>query len=664
MTDPYWDPIFARLYHNLDLLYLMAMDSDDKLLIMIVEKNPPLLRRVSPFMKGTRIIQKNRFSEFLIKEASEDEALRKLIFLDWVVRNQKTLSFTTIPIDERSLERLLSGEFGKPAKIKILSFIDPRESAKPVYSKFEEKSAVPSTASETPQVSLSPAASTTERAAENDEDRRREISSLRDEAKQLRKRIKELETHKVDIERRLSEKSQQVYSLQEELRRSKEEIERLENQIRSKSKDLGKMIEACKYVPKPSPSIKGNEEFLERRVHELENIVERRDSTVERLNRQLEEMRDELRLMRDCTSVNEGLRKTIKELESEIAKLRKGLVARLAVKMCWGRKDQWFAILESVGGEKQILSPKAAALVPAIESEWFVLYPGREEEHPEFRLLEENSRKEFVGAIVKKDSRFFLDCEEGIFPILCTLPEIQEGRVAAGIWLPEFADRPAGIYSFREIVVAEKEKPEDTFISFSGVKKFYGLDKFDVSEFVRFLKTNEIEFCTNNEGLKFTGDFRRILSRIRGKIPIEKVCRKNACRKAAESFPFVRFIKPDEICNVCLEEFEGPSTVGPEPHDFHGARVLIAGGDFVGSNYRKILQPYNLEVDWISGFEGLGGLRSGLGNYDYIVIILKQISHTLLREILISAKSSQIPVVYSKRRGISGILQLLREVIK
>ena len=101
-----------------------------------------------------------------------------------------------------------------------------------------------------------------------------------------------------------------------------------------------------------------------------------------------------------------------------------------------------------------------------------------------------------------------------------------------------------------------------------------------------------------------------------------------------------------------------------EIFDFRGKKLLIFGGDYVGNDYKNELEPHNLKITWQSGFSGTGDYRSGLAGFDLVVIILKQVSHTVLREINSASRKCETPVLYCKKRGISGLLSELKSFFK
>ena len=92
-----------------------------------------------------------------------------------------------------------------------------------------------------------------------------------------------------------------------------------------------------------------------------------------------------------------------------------------------------------------------------------------------------------------------------------------------------------------------------------------------------------------------------------------------------------RGCRPGQACSFCgAFPLAGRASVNFE---FKGERVLILGGDRVGSEYRAGSGQANLVVT-AQRFSNLHELKNCLGKVDVVVIIVRQISHTLLREIV------------------------------
>jgi hypothetical protein len=88
---------------------------------------------------------------------------------------------------------------------------------------------------------------------------------------------------------------------------------------------------------------------------------------------------------------------------------------------------------------------------------------------------------------------------------------------------------------------------------------------------------------------------------------------------------------------------------------FNGQKIIIFGGDRVGLEYEKALSNVNLSATWFSGFSLLSEISLGTGKPDLMIVVTKQISHALLRELNAYAEKKSIPIAYSTRRGITSV---------
>ena len=87
-------------------------------------------------------------------------------------------------------------------------------------------------------------------------------------------------------------------------------------------------------------------------------------------------------------------------------------------------------------------------------------------------------------------------------------------------------------------------------------------------------------------------------------------------------------------------------------------KVIVFGGDRVGLEYEKALTNAGLVAKWFSGFSLLTEISLGFGKPDLMIIVTKQLSHALLRELNAYAEKHSIPVAYSTRRGITSVLEI------
>ena len=77
---------------------------------------------------------------------------------------------------------------------------------------------------------------------------------------------------------------------------------------------------------------------------------------------------------------------------------------------------------------------------------------------------------------------------------------------------------------------------------------------------------------------------------------------------------------------------------------YDGQKVIVFGGDRVGLEYEKALNRAGLEAKWFSGFSLLSEISLGFGKPDLMIIVTKQVSHALLRELNAYAEKHSIPV--------------------
>jgi len=235
------------------------------------------------------------------------------------------------------------------------------------------------------------------------------------------------------------------------------------------------------------------------------------------------------------------------------------------------------------------------------------------------------------------------------------VPETSIGMPVRAVWLPEFAERRAGIY--RVEVLAQHGRPAQVQKT-AGIKQlraFFRVDRLNLDRFCELLQQHGIEFKVSADGqLTFLADYHEVLEPMRMHVKIYRSCESSSCLNLAASEALVRETAAGQTCDFCGHQ--KPTEAASAGAAFSGQRVLIFGGDYVGSEYERALAKYNLDVQWHSGFKNLAELKNGLGRPDLVVVIVRQISHTLLRELVAAVAHDALPVLYSSRRGISGVL--------
>ncbi|RCK80700.1 MAG: hypothetical protein OZSIB_3013 [Candidatus Ozemobacter sibiricus] len=781
MADPYWDPIFARLQNDLDLLRLMAADLDDAVLLGCLGPNPSLQKQLGPFVKGRRVTNRPAFLEGLRRAAARDEALRQILFFSWITSNAATMKFPTVPADEAALARLRAGEFGPPAKIAILARIDPRPAAVALLNRFLDEGRAPA-ATDVSSGSLaqpptdhegppSPKAEPASAAADARlADLERRLREALEEAKTLRRRLKEVEAERHTLQQRASQQGAELARRQEELAnavttaaRWQAEVERLTTAARaarpaSEGHPTGPVpvhLEPAGPPPKrgePPASSGGDREReeLRRRVASLEEAVNRRAAAIERLEHDLAEARERAAHREEQTEQIERLQQRVAEQAAELRAWRQGILGRVVARTREGGRGGVVCLVELPGGGLVRVPERRFQPCPPLEGEWVVVgrmggagelrtdrapLPGRQ--LPRERLgtdgqaeqalpgdgssrpsqldqaseavvesgaapaseiqdqgvaalrsidpnvptpassdgsdfvslnwgwtLEANQRIERIGILVRREGEWFLEGDEETWPVAVSLDQADEGRPAVGIWLPALGERPAAVRAVRWLSTREVPPPQ-TFASWSTLERFWRLLPFAPEEMARFLRETGVACTIQSDGVSFERDVRAVLGGLRGRLPLGHVCERPACRETARGRPgFWRAAGPDDRCDVCGAVDGGAEPAPAEIYDFGGLRVVIVGGDAVGARYVEALASHRLQVEWHSGFAGLGPLREGLGGAAAVVIVLRQVSHTVVRELLLVAQAAGVPVLFSPVRGVSGVLRVLVEFLR
>lgn len=665
MADHYWEPIFTRLIDDPEVIADIIRDTPDPVLIGLARKNPALWRVCNPLVRGKTITVRERFQAVVDDFSRREPALRKVLFYEWINANPRTLVFPTIPISGETLSRLESGEFGTPLKISILSRIDPRGSAKPVFdtylSTYNKPPAVPDAASHPVPDQPQPQGDET-------------IRELREEAKELRRLLKTTEDRESALHGKLSEKGNRIAALEklvaEETAKAGNLAARLEalttavsNQTDARASQGSGPEAAAATASELLDRISG----LEARCNELEAALARRTASAERLESELGEQRrahtDSDTLTRQLERLREERGRYMKLIETH----GRAVPARLLLTGPDPEHPKEKIWIAEAPGYGRLLFPESLIRpFGGVEGEWVML--DRDENGSVFqaRPLEAEWKQEVIGVLRSDDFGWSLHCEDRseIIALPHPFPGFAPGDIVSAVVLPEFADRKSVAIPLKRLQ-APSAPAQGTTSEFKAgyvtIQRKLGLLSLEMPEFTRWLKQQEIPFALDSDSIRFEHPYPALLAALRPRLPMVPVCERDACREKQPAFPFPRPARPDEICSICREEAgeTGIDDTAAVQVDFNGRRVLIVGGDAVGAAYREKLARYNLDVEWISGFVGLGGARQGIGDVSAIVIILKQVSHTMLREITAAARDAAVPLLYSPRRGTSGVLRLL-----
>lgn len=554
MTDDFWGPIFARLHENIDFLRQVGMDTPDKKLIEWVRPNPALWPQCAPFIRKGKVTNKAGLVDKILQFAANEQSLRKLILFNWVETNPKTMQFPTLPIEGNMTDKLASGNFGAPEKIRILAQIDPRNEAKPVYESFLGGLSV------------------TEQKPGVDQG---EIKKLQQKLASLESNIKELKDQNNRLQKTVDSKSHEIKCFYNNLDARDKRIFELENKI-EKLKQNNKLLQhsinemtnasapAVEHKNQPDTALSEELQLLKELTTQLEADLHSRDRTIERLNEDISELKAFKQAQENNQQKIANLQRLLEQQETELSPPSRFVAGQLVARY---NSDSWlFVSVESVPfllNKKQVLE---AALVP---EELALLGLNEADEIISITSLEANNKEEMIGFIQKSGDQHILVCDDQRVPVQINLPGHFASQAVRATVLSEYGNRPRGVY------FAERLNIETT---------------------------------------------------IQPSAPTRTKHKPRAENGAQQSFP-----------------------------ELAGKRVLIFGGDRIATEYERYFEKHGLNATWHSGFAQLGALKTGLGNPDAVVIILKQISHTLLREIIPVANEASVPLVFSQRRGLTGV---------
>ena len=139
MADDFWKAVYDKLIDNMELLKLICRDTSNADLLAWVKPNSRLKTRCARYLKNGFIADREGIINEMLSYAKTDNPLRRIILLTWVDKNQASMAFFKIPGNQAAIERLGKGEFGNSEKIRILSYIDPREGSAKLYKDILEK---------------------------------------------------------------------------------------------------------------------------------------------------------------------------------------------------------------------------------------------------------------------------------------------------------------------------------------------------------------------------------------------------------------------------------------------------------------------------------------------------------------------------------------------
>ena len=674
MGDDYWAPVFAKLLEDLSFLRLLCHDTADADLLNWVLPNKPLALRCARLIRRHKIVDRSSLINEVMDFAENDQALRKIILFTWVEKNPKTMGFVSVAATPENIARLESGSYGKPGKIRILAKIDPRNGAERIYQQYFDKNPIKPSEAEL-------AAKTAATAAPPDKDFEEKLRDMTEMATKAVKRSRELEgaleTVKNDnrqLKKDLETREKEVAELNRKLESSSVAAKSAANLVETLEKQLQqvklRLAEAEKDQNRQAPSpikqaipeemqqLHDKCDELQDQIGKLQKALQNRDTTVNRLESENADMQKRLRGEEELQKRVEKLQTNLKSVEAGSSAAEKVVAGQLVTRIATGKKHLWLFV--SLTGNTFEIAEEIVKSSGIIVEELALLLLRTDNLPLRLTSLESENRREIFGFIrCESDRNWLISDEEERLQVFAPVNTDHLEKPVKAFFLGENSLREAGIYHFEPLKLTEEKNFEITEVPVATLQKYFAADIFDFDRFCHELGRLNVNFRLENDRIRFSRDYRQILNGLRPALPVAAFCAEASCSEKAKMATLARACRPGQACSFCGGfPLAGQASVN---FQFQGERVLILGGDRVGSEYERVLARHNLAVSWLSGFSNLHELKNGLGKVEVVVIIVRQVSHTLLREIVSLAEKEKKPLLYCSQRGTSGVLSQLSE---
>jgi len=406
----------------------------------------------------------------------------------------------------------------------------------------------------------------------------------------------------------------------------------------------------------------------QRRVKELEELVSRRDKAAQRYEEELAQVRRELDGVQEAGRRDDRRRADQDDAQRQLQRWQNARLARLYHRWQEGDRGSPHLVWEVLDEGFEITPCTPADCAARTEGEFVLLFAATDAVNGDvthtWHPLEKPREDGMIGVMQPGENGAALVTLEAEYPIQTALPPIEPGTPMAGRWLSAFGERPAGVRALRALRVGPDSSPE-TKVSFTALAEFLQLDQASPEALRRHLEQLNGAWQVFPDHVEFGRDARLGASGLRLCLPIVVVCDRPSCRQAKSAHDLVRHARAGELCHVCHEEV-GPAEVEQvrETWNFHDARVLLIGGDEVGSTFETIAADHRLQITWLSGFGHLEPHAAGLETYDLVAVVVRQVSHTLVRELTSAVRRRHARLAFLKRRGVTGVLRELAGLLK
>lgn len=675
MGDDYWAPVFAKLLEDLSFLRLLCHDTADADLLNWVLPNKPLALRCAKFIRRHKIVDRSSLINEVMDFAEDDQALRKIILFTWVEKNPKTMGFVSVAATPENISRLESGSYGKPGKIRILAKIDPRNGAERIYQQYFEKNPVKPSETEIAANNAATAAPTPDkdletklrdmtematRAVKRSRELEGALETVKNDNRQLKKELEAREKEVTELNRKLESSSVAAKSAATLVETLEKQLHQARLRLAEVEKDLNRQTASPvrQAAPEEMQLLLEKCDELHTQVEKLQKALQNRDTTVTRLESEKAEIQKRLRSEEELQKRVAKLQTDLKTVAVSCSGEEKIVAGQLVTRVATGRKPVWLFV--SLTGNTFEIAEEFVKSSGIIAEELALLMLRPDNQPVSITSLESENRREIFGFIRREsDQNWLVSDEEERLQVFAPVNADHLEKPVKAFFLGETSLREAGIYHFEPLKLAEEKTFESTEATVATLKKYFAADIFDFDRFCNELGRMNVNFRLENDRIRFSRDYRQVLNGLRAALPVAAFCSEGSCSEKAKMATMARACRPGQACSFCgAFPLIGQASAN---FQFQGERVLILGGDRVGSEYERILARHNLVVSWLSGFSNLHELKNGLGKVDLVVIIVRQVSHTLLREIVPLAEKEKKPLLYCSQRGTSGVLSQLAD---
>ncbi len=708
-ADPVWDPIFARILTIPEAVRCLVLETPAPVLLQWIRPNPRLSALVGPFLKGGRLIRGGGLETALVRYAREEPAFANLVLRQWVNDHPKVFAFLTRPASPASdLAELRSGKYGAVPRWTLMAHLDPRPEMAQVYAQLIAEAKTPSLVdrAEPPAATRDAAirdAATRDAAAGDaairdagdtggERDLRERVQQLEAERHEQKRLLREAQAQLEKLESQVAERTRERDRLRDErdaARRDAEGVRQTLTQTQAKAERAQTLLTAAEKraaelaAAGDAERARGLSERCAALQRERDDLGERLGQAERKLARALDD-RGAAERARDGEADARGqvvrLQEQLRAVEHELARWRHGRVGRLVAAGVEG-------IFETLAGERLVLPADVLARYPATVMEYVVLIGEPSAPDAVFSRLE-GPVDERVGVVRTPPGAAapVLDCGG---EHLCLAPDAAvvvverqwHNTPLAGRWLAAMPERPAGIWALRQVrgtAAAMGASPGEVGsidplddkqyrVAWAALRQRLGVVGLQPEAVLRACQQAGIQATADDQGITFDRVVATVLAALRPTLEIAPLCRRAACLDDSPRFALYRWGAVGDVCAACHEEIESAQITGPAAnpvhYDFGGRAVVLLGGDRVGSHYRDHLAAHRLEVTWHSGFTPPARYREGLGRYAAVAVILREVSHTVLRELLPAAQRDRVRLVYLRRRGVSGVTAELAQAL-